>query len=215
MNIVLFGPPGAGKGTQAQFILKNFNLVQISTGDLLRQEINKNTILGNKIKEFIDQGNLVPDDIVNELLLRTVAEPSNFNRLIFDGYPRNLNQVKNLNLLMDNSNQKISAILFLDINKEIVIKRINERIYCLKCQKTFDKNFNLPSYNHLCDPKYLTKRTDDNLKTTISRFETYIKDTKPVLDYYKDSPDYHVINGSKNIDEISNEISSILSNIKN
>lgn len=85
MNIVLFGPPGAGKGTQAQFILKNFNLVQISTGDLLRQEINKNTILGNKIKEFIDQGNLVPDDIVNELLLRTVAEPSNFNRLIFDG----------------------------------------------------------------------------------------------------------------------------------
>ena len=156
MNIILFGPPGAGKGTQADNIVKNFNLYKISTGDLLREEIKKNTDLGKKIETKIDQGLLVSDDIINNLIVKILSSKKNINGLIFDGYPRNLNQAKSLDTLIKKYNQKISCVLSLNVDKETIIKRVLGRLTCTKCGLTFNKYFNPPKkekYN--CRLNYL------------------------------------------------------------
>ena len=119
----MFGPPGAGKGTQADKIVKNFNLYKISTGDLLRQEIKNNTDLGNKIKSIIDKGSLAPDNIINKLIDNILLNKNFNNRMLFDGYPRNLDQVQNLESLLKKNNQKISAAISLYIDKESIVKR--------------------------------------------------------------------------------------------
>ncbi len=166
MNIILFGPPGAGKGTQADNIAKKFTLHKVSTGDLLREEIDKNTNLGVDVRSILDKGALVSDDITNNLIMNILSDEKFFNRLIFDGYPRNLNQAKNLDLLVKKYNQKISCVLSLNIDKETIIKRVLGRLICTKCGLTFNKYFNPPKkekYN--CGLNYLKARSDDSEKT--------------------------------------------------
>ena len=215
MNIILFGPPGAGKGTQADNILKNFNLHKVSTGDLLRNEIKNNTKLSNKIKSTIENGSLAPDDIINSLIEKILSDKKFYNRLIFDGYPRNLNQAKNLNLLLKQFNQKISCVLCLNVDKESVTKRILGRQICSNCGLIFNKYFKLAkNKNHTCDPKFLSKRSDDNEKTIINRFETYLNKTLPILDYYKEQNLLHHINGLLKIDQISDEIRDIIASLE-
>ena len=121
MNIILFGPPGAGKGTQAKYLVKKLNNFQISTGDILREEIKNNSDIGKKIIDVMNDGRFVSDDIVNQLLEKQVFDPQKKNKLIFDGYPRSINQAKNLDLLLDTSNQKIDFVFFLNVNKETII----------------------------------------------------------------------------------------------
>ena len=152
MNIILFGPPGAGKGTQSGKISKNFNLHTVSTGDLLRKEIKNNTNLGNEIKSIIDRGSFVSDDIINNLVLKILSDKKLYNRLIFDGYPRNLKQVKNLDLCLRKYKQKISCVFNLDVEKKFVIKRILGRQTCTNCGLIFNEFF-MPSskQNHSCD----------------------------------------------------------------
>ena len=144
MNIILFGPPGSGKGTQADNIVKNFNSYKISTGDLLRVEMKKNTDLGKEIKTKIDRGSLVSDDIINNLIVKILSSMKNINGLIFDGYPRNWNQAKSLDSLIKKYNQKISCVLSLNIDKETIIKRVLGRLICTKCGLTFNKYLNPP-----------------------------------------------------------------------
>ncbi len=215
MNIILFGPPGAGKGTQANKIVQTFNLYKVSTGDLLRNEIKKNNNLSDEIKNKINQGFLAPDNVINELIIKVLSNKKFFNRLIFDGYPRNIEQAKNLDLLIKKSNQKISCVLSLNVNKETIIKRILGRQMCSSCGLIFNEFFN-PStnINHKCDPKYLMKRTDDNEKTIISRFDTYLTKTLPILDFYKEQNLLHQINGLAEIDQIFEEIRGILSSLE-
>ena len=211
MNIVLFGPPGAGKGTQANNIVKNFNLYKISTGDLLRNEIKKKTSLGIKFKSVIDKGQLVSDDIINDLIKNILLEKKFYNKIIFDGYPRNLNQAKSLSMLLNINNQKISCVLNLKVDKEIVLKRILGRQSCSKCGLIFNEYFNSSKNpNHLCDAKYLVKRSDDNEKTIISRYETYLEKTLPILDFYKKQNLLHEINGKEDIDQIFVKIRAIM-----
>ena len=125
MNIILFGPPGAGKGTQADNLVKDSNLYKISTGDLLRKEIKNNTLLGKKIKSVINKGLLVSDDIINDLMEKVLSDKKINNRLIFDGYPRNINQAKQLDLLIKKYNQKISCVLYLNVDKDLYIAKLN------------------------------------------------------------------------------------------
>ena len=215
MNIILFGPPGAGKGTQSDNLVKNHNLYKISTGDLLRKEVKKKRTLGIKIKFILDRGKLVSDGIINDLIENILSNKGYFNRLIFDGYPRNINQVKHLDILIKKYNQKISSVLSLKVNQDVVIKRIIGRQICSKCGLTFNQYF-YPStkVNHHCDIKFLQKRSDDNKKTAKNRFETYIKETLPVLNYYKNKNLLYEIDGTNNINEIYKEIRQIIHSLE-
>ena len=215
MNIILFGPPGAGKGTQSNNLVKDFNLYKISTGDLLRKEVKKKSALGIKIKSMLDQGMLVSDDIINGLIEAILSNKSYFNRLVFDGYPRNFNQVKYLDILVKKYNQKISCVLSLKVDKNVIIKRIIGRQACSKCGLVFNEFFN-PSMkeNHHCDIKFLQKRSDDNEKTAKNRFETYTKETLPVLDYYKNQNLLYEIDGTNHIHEIYKEIRRIMHSLE-
>ena len=186
MNVIIFGPPGAGKGTQSNYIVKKFNLYQISTGDLLRNEVKNQTELGKDIENIISKGDFATDEIVNELIKNAIFDPNKKNKLIFDGYPRSLNQAKNLNLLLSNSDQKIDFIFFLNVNKDTIIKRIEKR-------------------------KMLEKRSDDNPNTILKRYDTYMETTKPVLDFYSKNKNFYEINGDEEIHVISSKIEHILS----
>ena len=211
VNVVIFGPPGAGKGTQAQNIVNNFNLHQLATGDLLRMEIKKRTKISKKIEQIIAHGDLVSDDIVNELVRKVITNHNYRNRIIFDGYPRNINQAESLEIMLDGDNQSINFILFLKVTQEIIKKRILGRIICEKCNKTMNEYLNKEEIdNHECEKNYLKKRKDDNQETIITRYDEYIKKTKPVLDFYSSRSYFHEIDGSEKIQAITGKIQQIL-----
>ena len=185
MNIILFGPPGAGKGTQAKYLVKKLNGFQISTGEILRNEIKNNTKIGKIIINDMDSGSFVNDEIVNNLIKKMLFDPQKKNKLIFDGYPRTISQAKNLDLLLKSSNQKIDFIFFLNVNKEIIIKRIEKR-------------------------KLLENRSDDESNTILKRYDTYMQTTKPVLEFYSKNPNFKEIDGSEEIDQITRKIDIFL-----
>ena len=189
MNIVIFGPPGAGKGTQSNFIVKKFNLHQLSTGELLRKEIKDKTKLGKDIESIINSGNLVSDEIVSNLIEKYISNNMYKNKLIFDGYPRNLIQVKNLDFLLKKYNQKIDIVLKLSVSLKTIKKRISER-------------------------KTLERRKDDNENTAVKRYEMYENNIEPVIEFYKQSKLLTVVNGEKPITEISDEISGLIEGFK-
>ena len=157
MNLIIFGPPGAGKGTQAKYLVKKFNSFQISTGDMLREEINKNSEIGKKIINNMNEGKFVEDEIVNKLLEKIIFDSNKMNKLIFDGYPRTINQAKNLENLLNKSNQKIDYIFFLNVSKDSILRRVEKR-------------------------KILEKRSDDDASTILKRYDTYMEVTQPVLE---------------------------------
>ena len=185
MNIILFGPPGAGKGTQSKYLVNKLNSFQISTGELLREEMKNNTNIGKNITSDMNDGKFISDDIVNHLIEKLVFDPKKKNKLIFDGYPRSLNQAKNLNSLLEASNQKIDLILFLNVKKEVILKRIEKR-------------------------KIMESRSDDDADTILKRYDTYMELTKPVLDFYSGKPNFKEIDGSLEIDEITRKIDTFI-----
>jgi adenylate kinase len=185
VNIILFGPPGAGKGTQSKYLVNKLNNFQISTGDILREEIKNNSHIGKQITNNMNEGKFVSDEIVNELIEKIIYEPQKKDKLIFDGYPRTLSQAKHLDLLLDKSNQKIDHIFFLNVNKDTIIERIEKR-------------------------KELENRSDDNSDTILKRYDTYMETTRPVLDFYTKNPNFHEINGTQEIDQITREIEAFI-----
>jgi adenylate kinase len=211
VNLILFGPPGAGKGTQAQFIVKNYNYFQLSTGDLLRNEIKIKSDLGKKIENIISQGNFVSDEIVNALLKQSITNLKFRDRIIFDGYPRNIDQANNLENILSEFDQKINAVISLNVSREIVEKRIIGRMTCEKCNMTLNKFFNQNEIElHPCGKEFLKKRKDDNLEVIISRYDTYIQKTKPILEFYSSKKAFHEIDGSLEIAAITDKIRYIL-----
>ena len=185
MNIILFGPPGAGKGTQSKYLVNKLNSHQISTGDILRDEIKNDSDIGKQIINDMNEGKFVSDEIVNKLIEKQVYDLQKKNKLIFDGYPRSLSQAKNLDLLLANSNQKIDQIFFLNVNKDTIIKRIEKR-------------------------KAIENRSDDDLDTILKRYDTYMETTRPVLDFYSKNPNFHEIDGTDEIDEITRKINTFI-----
>ena len=215
MNIILFGPPGAGKGTQGDKIVKKFDLYKVSTGDLLRNEIKNKTNLGNQIKSQMDEGTLISDNTINDLISKVLSNKKFNNRLIFDGYPRNLNQAINLDQQIKMNKQKISCVLSLNVDKDVVIKRISGRQTCTNCGLIFNEHyFPASNKNHSCDPKFLNKRSDDNENTIKHRFETYLDKTLPILNFYKEQNLFHQINGMAKIDQIFDEICGIIASLE-
>ena len=185
MNLILIGPPGAGKGTQAKFLVKKLNNFQVSTGDMLREEIQKDSEIGKKILNDMNDGKFVSDQIVNTLIENVLLDPKKKGRLIFDGYPRSLTQAENLEQLLIKTNQTIDFIFFLNVNKETIIERIKQR-------------------------KIIEKRADDDLETIIKRYDTYMDTTKPVLDFYSKNSNFYELDGSSKIDEITAKIDNFL-----
>tara|TARA_B100000963_G_scaffold218432_1_gene190476 strand:- start:238 stop:801 length:564 start_codon:yes stop_codon:yes gene_type:complete len=185
VNIILFGPPGAGKGTQAKNLEKKLNNFQVSTGDMLREEIKKESEIGKKIINYMNEGKFVDDEIVNRLMRNIIFDPQKKDKLIFDGYPRTLEQAKNLELLLKESNQIIDFIFFLNVSKDTIVQRIEKR-------------------------KIIEKRSDDDLNTILKRYDTYMETTKPVLDYYSTKPNFNEIDGGLKIAEITSKINNIL-----
>ena len=185
MNIILFGPPGAGKGTQAKNLEKKLSNFQVSTGDMLREEIKKESEIGKKIINYMNEGKFVDDEIVNKLMKNIIFDPQKKDKLIFDGYPRTLKQAKNLDLLLKKSDQRIGFIFFLNVNKDTIVQRIEKR-------------------------KKIEKRSDDDLTTILKRYDTYMETTKPVLDYYSVQPNFNEIDGGLKIAEITSKINNIL-----
>ena len=211
MNIILFGPPGAGKGTQAQFIVKKYNYFQLSTGDLLRSEVKQKTSLGIEVEKLISKGKFVSDEVVNELLRQSISNLRFRDRIIFDGYPRNVNQATNLEGILNKFNQNIGHIIFLNVSRDIIEKRIMGRMTCDKCHMTLNEFFNKEQVElHPCGKEFLIKRIDDNLETIIARYDTYMNTTKPILDYYSKNINFTEIDGSMEIDEITDKIIDIL-----
>ena len=215
MNIILFGPPGAGKGTQSDKIVKRYNLFNISSGNLLREEVKKNTNLSKKIKSLLDKGSFVSDEIIDEIVENILLDNKKNKNLIFDGYPRNINQATKLNLLTSRIGLKISCVLSLEVDKDTIVKRVLGRQTCSKCGIIFNEYFNPSSkINHSCGDKFLKKRSDDNETTIIQRYETYLKITLPVLNFYKKQNILHQINGKGEIDEIYKEIQGIIATLE-
>ena len=185
MNLIIFGPPGAGKGTQSDFIANKYDLYQLSTGQVLRNEIKNKTELGKKISSIINSGTLVSDDIVKRLVENFISDKKYKNKLIFDGYPRNLTQAKTLDELFIKYRQKLELVLKLSVSLETIKKRISER-------------------------RTLEKRADDYEDIAIKRYNTYEKSTEPVIEYYKNLNLLKVVDGERSIDQINKEISDII-----
>ena len=211
MNIILFGPPGAGKGTQAQFIVKKYNYFQLSTGNLLREEAKLKTPLGIEIEQLISNGKFASDEIVNTLLRKSITNLKFRDRIIFDGYPRNIEQAKNLILILGEFKQTIGHVIFLNVSKEIIEKRIMGRMNCDKCNMTLNEFFNKKEIElHPCGKEFLKKRKDDNSEVVLARYETYMKTTKPVLDFYSKNENFTEIDGAGEIEQITNKINDVL-----
>ena len=185
MNIILFGPPGAGKGTQSKYLVDKLKAFQISTGDLLREEIKKNSDIGKTITNDMKNGKFISDHIVNKLIENLISDPQKKNKLIFDGYPRSLSQAKNLEILLKNSNQEIDLILFLNVDKETILKRLEKR-------------------------KIIENRSDDDSDTIVRRYEKYMETTQPVLNFYSENPNFKEIDGGLEIEEITRKIDTFI-----
>ena len=168
-----------------------------------------------KIKSLVDKGLFVSDSVINNLIINPLSHKKFYNRLIFDGYPRNLEQAKFLDSLMKKHNQKISCVFSLDVTKESIIKRILGRQTCTKCGLIFNDFFKPPTTeNHSCNIRFLSKRSDDNEKTIINRFDTYVEKTLKILDFYKEKKILHQINGMKESEQIYDEIRTIIASLE-
>ena len=207
MNIVLFGAPGAGKGTQAKELIKKYEIPQISTGDILREAIAKKTPLGLEAKKLMDEGKLVSDDIVNGLVEARLQEADCEKGFILDGFPRTVAQAEALDGILEKFNKKIEKVIALDVSDDEIIERITGRRVSKKTGKIYHIKYNPPVDEKEED---LEQRADDNKETVMKRLEVYNKQTAPVLEYYKKQNKVYSVDGAKKLEEITKDIIDIL-----
>ncbi len=215
MKLIFLGPPGAGKGTQSEFICRDYGIKQISTGDLLRYHRKEGTDLGKKAKLYMDKGELVPDSLIIDMIKEELTKPEYSNGYLLDGFPRTLPQAEALDRLLRNLSQKLNAVLILDVPQDELIKRITERRICKICGKVYHLIYSPPKQNGICDLDggELYQRSDDNEETVTRRLIVFENQTKPLIDYYHKHGLAYKILGVGKIDEIYKRIKEVLDSI--
>lgn len=212
MNIILMGPPGAGKGTQAEKLVEKLGLVQISTGDMFRQAMKDNTPAGVTAKSYIDQGLLVPDEVTNDIVKERLAQGNFNNGFILDGYPRNVFQAEALETISKELNINVDAVINIDVDFNQLIGRLSGRRICRDCGATYNLKFKPSKVEGVCDKcgGELYQRSDEDEATVKTRLDTYVKQTQPLIDYYASKGELMNINGDQPMDDVFNDIKSNL-----
>ncbi|MBQ1567401.1 MAG: adenylate kinase [Erysipelotrichaceae bacterium] len=212
MNLLIIGAPGAGKGTMSDILIKNFDLVHISTGDMLREAVKNGTPVGKIAQGYMNAGALVPDEVIHDIIVERFSKDDLDNGFLFDGYPRTKAQAEDLSLILKQLNKKIDAVINLDISDEDLVKRITGRRLCPACGEIYNIYYKKPSKEGICDKcgAELIQRKDDNLESLETRLSEYHKNTQPLIEYYEEMGLVKNTDASKGVDVVFEEIRSFL-----
>ncbi|EAC8462694.1 adenylate kinase [Listeria monocytogenes] len=212
MKLVLMGLPGAGKGTQAEQIVEKYNIPHISTGDMFRAAMKNNTELGRKAKSFMDNGDLVPDEVTNGIVRERLSEDDAKDGFLLDGFPRTVEQAQELENILSDLGTELDAVINIDVEKDVLMKRLTGRWICRTCGKTFHEIYNPPKVAGKCDLDggELYQRDDDKKETVEKRLNVNMKQTKPLLDFYSEKGKLHNINGEQDIKDVFVDVEKIL-----
>ena len=209
MILVFLGPPGAGKGTQAKLLSQRMGFLHLSTGDLLREAVKNQTPLGKKAKEYMDMGELVPDELIVQLIEETMPKDGN---VILDGFPRTVNQALALEEMLKGKGEKISKVLFFDVPDEVIIDRLSGRRVCSKCGAVYHVKYNPPKVEGVCDlcGGSLMQRDDDKEEVVKKRLEVYRKQTQPLIEFYQDRGIIYRLDAGKGVEELFEEVKGLV-----
>ena len=213
MNLILMGLPGAGKGTQAEKIIAEYQIPQISTGDMFRAEIANQTALGLKAKEYMDRGDLVPDEVTNGIVKERLAQDDTKNGFLLDGFPRTLDQAKALDEMLADLGKKIDAVIDINVPEEVLVERLTGRYMCRSCGASFHKVFKPTKVEGTCDRcggHEFYQRDDDKPETVKNRLAVNIKNSEPILAYYKEQGLLKSIDGNRDIDAVFKDVQAII-----
>ncbi len=204
MNIIFVGPPGAGKGTQAQVISKTFKIPHISTGEMLRNEMESGSELGNKVKDIINSGKLVDDTVMNQIVKERLSKPDTKSGFILDGFPRTLNQAKALDEILFSIGKKLDHVIYVDVPENVIVERLSARRMCPKCGRNYNMITDPPKEDELCDDCHvpLITRDDDKPETVRNRYKVYLELTKPVINYYSAKKLLFTVDGTLPVKEV-------------
>jgi adenylate kinase len=207
--LVFLGPPGAGKGTQAKLLSQRMGFLHLSTGDLLREAVKNQTPLGKKAKEYMDRGELVPDELIVQLIEETMPKDGN---VILDGFPRTVNQALALEEMLKGKGEKISKVLFFDVPDEVIIDRLSGRRVCSKCGAVYHVKYNPPKVEGMCDlcGGSLVQRDDDKEEVVKKRLEVYRKQTQPLIEFYQDRGIIYKLDAGKGVEELFEEVKGLV-----
>jgi adenylate kinase len=216
LNLIFLGPPGAGKGTQAQRLSKDFRLPYIATGDMLREAVKEGTELGRKAKEYMDAGDLVPDDLIIAMITETMEDPESDDGFILDGFPRNVPQADALTGAMEERDRRITAVLLIEVEDEEVVRRISGRRVCVKAGHTYHVDSDPPKHEGVCDQdgSRLIQRDDDKPETVKKRLDTYHGQTEPLVEYYEERNLLRRFDGSRPPTDVHDHIRATIATLR-